>query len=379
MTFKPAQRIKHVRKSAVRRLYDRASPGSINLGLGEPDFQTPGFIRERAVDSIRQEFNGYTQNAGLGELRDKIATYHQPDFAATLTRDSVCVTSGVQEALFAIVMSIAEPGDEVLLPDPGFLAYPTLVDIAGATVTRYHLPAASRFLFDAASFDRAVTDRTKLVLVNSPSNPTGQTLSGKDLAFIAERLHGTGAYVVSDEIYRELHHGERPPSIAHYYDKTIVVSGLSKMMSMTGWRIGWAVGPDEAIGIVTVMHMYVSTCAATISQKAALAALTAEGRAGAEAMRIELMRRHDVMCRAIERELKLPYVSGDGAFYVMLDVSRYGRSEEVAESLLNSRVITVPGGAFGSHGEGYLRLSYSIETASIEEGIRRIADGLRLQ
>src|SRR5436853_740656 len=377
MAFIPATRIKNVRKSAIRRLYDSAPPGSIHLRLGEPDFQTPDVIRNRAVGAITEAFNGYTPNAGLADLRDAIAAYHQPDSIQSISRDSVCVTSGVQEAMFAVVMAFVEPGDEVLLPDPGFLAYPTVVEIAGGKVTRYEMPASRGFAFDPASFDRAVTERTKLVFVNSPSNPTGQSLTDDDFQFIAERLSGTGVWVVTDEIYRELHHGRRPPSLSSYYDKTIILSGLSKMMSMTGWRIGWVIGPEDVIASITVMHLYVTSCAATVSQKAASVAFTTEGRAATESMRRNLMDQHDVMTRAIERELKLPFVRGQGAFYIMLDVSKYGPSEEVAQALLNSRVITVPGSAFGAQGEGYLRLSYSIAPHLIEEGIGRIAEGLQ--
>ena len=292
------------------------------------------------------------------------------------TVDSVCVTNGVQEGLFAVVMAMAGPGDEVLLPDPGFLAYPSIVELSGAEAVYYPLPAAGGFAFDPGAFDRAVTDKTRLVFVSSPSNPTGRVLSRKDLQHIANRLAGTRAYVVADEIYRELYFGERPASIAEYYPNTILLSGLSKMMSMTGWRLGWVVGATEPIRNITVMHQYASSCASAISQKAAVAAFSPEGREATAAMREELERRGQIMARAIERVLGLPYVLGEGAFYIMLDVSKYGPSEDVAMQLLESRVITAPGGAFGSEGEGYLRLSFSVAAEQIEEGIRRIALGL---
>jgi aspartate/methionine/tyrosine aminotransferase len=194
--------------------------------------------------------------------------------------------------------------------------------------------------------------------------------------FIAGRLSRSGGYLLADEIYRDLYVDERPATISEFYDKTIIVSGLSKMMSMTGWRLGWAVGPEEVIRHVTVMHQYISTCTSAVTQKAALAAFTGEGRRETAAMRDELNRRGEVMARAIDRELQLPYVQGEGAYYIMLDVLRYGPSMETAMSLLDERVITVPGSAFGSEGEGYLRLSFSIEAPLIEEGIRRIAKGL---
>jgi len=376
MSFTPADRLKNVRKSATRRLYDSAPPGSINLGLGEPDFQTPAVVRREACRVINEELNGYTMNAGLLRLREHIAAYHAADSMAEYTADSVCVTNGVEEGLFAVVMALAGPGDEVLLPDPCFLAYPSIAEIAGTHATSYPLPAANRFGFDANAFDRAVTQKTKLVFVSSPSNPTGRVLSRKDLRHIAQRLDGSGIWVIADEIYRELYFDERPASIAEYYPNTIILSGLSKMMSMTGWRLGWVVGAVEPIRQITLMHQYASSCASAISQKAAVAAFTDEAQQATAEMREELGRRRDVMTAAIERELSLPYISGEGAFYVMLDVSRFGLSEKVAMGLLKFRVITTPGGAFGAQAEGYLRLSFSIKAEQIEEGIRRMATGL---
>jgi aspartate/methionine/tyrosine aminotransferase len=392
MTFKPAERLRNVTKSATRRLYDAALPGSINLGLGEPDFKTPDVIRAEACRVINEEHNGYTMNAGLLALRERIAEYHcdtAGDTAGGTARDTaretggqkftaanVCVTSGVEEGLFASVLAIAGPADEVLLPNPCFLAYPSIGEIAGASVTYYRMPAAKGFAFDADEFDRAVTDKTRLVLVLSPSNPTGRVLAREDLKHIADRLAGSGVYILSDEIYRELYFKDRPASIAEYYPNTIVLSGLSKMMSMTGWRLGWVVGPLEVVSHVTVMHQYACSCASTISQKAGIAAFTREAREATEGMRDELRWRGQAMARAIEREIKLPYVLGEGAFYIMLKVAGLGRSDDVAMALLEDRVITTPGGAFGSEGEGYLRLSFSIEPALIEEGIMRVARGL---
>jgi aspartate/methionine/tyrosine aminotransferase len=368
--------LKNVKKSATRRLYDSAPAGSINLGLGEPDFMTPEVIRREATRVINEERIGYTANAGLLALRERIAEYHSADLSSPLSPDSICVTTGAEEALFATVMTIAGPDDEVLLPDPCFNAYPTLVEIAGAKVTRYSMPASRGFEFDQKSFAEALTDKTKLVFIGSPSNPTGRVFGRDDLKFIADKLAGTNIYIVSDEIYRELYFDERPSSVSEFYDKSIIVTGLSKMMSMTGWRLGWIAGPEEVVRHITVMHQYVSTCASTVSQKAAIAVFTDEGRKATADIRDELRRRRDVAAGAIESHLKLPYIIGEGAYYVMLDVSRFGASEDVAWSLLKEKVITVPGSAFGAESEGYLRLSFSIEPSQVEEGIRRIASGL---
>lgn len=376
MAFVPSDRIKNVQKSATRRLYDAAPQGSINLGLGEPDFLTPEIVRGEAERVIREERLGYTPNAGLPALREKIAAYHSEGLKEAFGAASVCVTNGAEEALFAVMMALLNPGDEAALPDPGFSAYATIAEIAGAKVAPFAMPAAQGFQFDRASFANAITDKTRLALIVSPSNPTSRVIARDDLQFIAERLRGSEVYVIADEIYRELYFDERPASLSEFYDKTIIVSGLSKMMSMTGWRLGWAVANPEVIQYVTVMHQYISSCASAISQKAGLAAFTEEGRAATKAMRDELRHRRDVMAQAIERELGLPYVSGEGGFYIMLDVSQFGAAEEVAMRLLEERVITVPGDAFGAQGSGYLRLSFSIEPALIEEAIGRIARGL---
>ena len=376
MTFIPAERLKNVRKSVTRLLYDSAPPGSINLGLGEPDFPTPEVIRRAAVEFIEQGFVGYTPNAGILPLRSAIAAYHSEGRASAFSANQVCVMNGTEEALFAVVMTIAGPCDDVLLPDPCYLAYPPIAELAGARATYYRMPAAQGFTFDRESFEQAVTDKTKIVILLSPSNPTSRTIARDDLQFIAERLQGTNVYVVADEIYRELYFTERPATISEFYDRTIIVSGLSKSMSMTGWRLGWCVGPEEVIGHITVMHQYVSTCASGVSQRAAIAAFTDAGRKATAEMRDELKRRNDVMARAIERDLRLPFVQGEGAFYFMLDVSEFGPSMDTALRLLKHRVITVPGAAFGTESEGYLRLSFSIAPQLIEAGIRRIAAGL---
>ncbi|MFP5265476.1 MAG: pyridoxal phosphate-dependent aminotransferase [Blastocatellia bacterium] len=374
--FTPAERLRNVRKSATRALYDGAPAGSINLGLGEPDFPTPEIVRKEAVRVIEGEHIGYTPNAGILPLRECIARYHGEGLASPFAPDSVCVTNGSEEALFDVMMTIAGPGDEVLLPDPCYLAYPPIAEIAGAASKYYRMPREAGFTFDRESFSRAVTEKTKLVVVLSPSNPTSRVIARDDLQFIARRLEGSGAYVVADEIYRELYFYDRPHSVSEFYDNTIIVSGLSKNMSMTGWRLGWAVGPEEVIHHVTVMHQYVSTCASAVTQKAAIAAFGEGGRRATAHMRDELRRRNDAMARAIDRDLRLPYVQGEGAYYIMLDVSGFGPSMDTALALLGQGVITVPGSAFGAEAEGYLRLSFSIETPLIEEGIRRIGRGL---
>lgn len=390
--FQPARRLRGIEKSMIRQLFDRARAGSINLGLGEPDLPTPEVIRRAAVRVIQEEQNGYTTHAGLPALRELIAAAY-PQLSATTTTttggsaatttttpDNVIITAGSQEALYLALMTLVDEGDEVLLPDPGFVAYPTIVRMAGGRPVFYRLPARGAFAFDAEDFRRRLSPRTKAVIVVSPSNPTGRAFSRADFAAMADALRETDAYVISDEIYRDIYFGDaRPASISEHAhaSRSIVISGLSKSMSMTGWRIGWMCGASEVIKSALVLHGYVTTCASTISQKAALAAWTDE----AEATRIETRRifraRRDELMSLIARELNLRAVAPDGAFYLMLDVSAHGNSLEVAERLLEHGVITVPGSAFGSEGEGYLRLSFCADMPRLAEGVKRIKEALR--
>src|SRR5215813_6125952 len=258
----------------IRQVFDRARPGSINLGLGEPDLPTPDVIRRAAARIVIEEQNGYTSHAGLPTLREKVvSSYPYLDNNA----ERVIITAGSEEALYLTVMALIDEGDEVLLPNPGFVAYPAIIRMAGVVPAYYKLPAATNFSFDADDFRRALTPRTKVVVCISPSNPTGRVLSKEDLALIGEALRDHGAYLISDEIYRELYYGaERPASASDFYDRTIVIGGLSKSMSMTGWRLGWMCGDEAVIRAALILHGYVTTCASTVSQKSELAAWSDE-------------------------------------------------------------------------------------------------------
>jgi aspartate aminotransferase len=374
--FSPPKRLQGIEKSVIRQVFDRALPGSINLGLGEPDLPTPDVIRRAAVQAIIEEQNGYTPHAGLKTLREKIAADY-PHLEQNPER--VIVTAGSQEALYLALLSLVDEGDEVLLPNPGFVAYPTIVKMAGGVAKFYRLPRKNGFAFDADEFRRALSPQTKVVVCISPSNPTGRTLSRDDLSFIADAVREHGAYLISDEIYRELYYTpERPQSAATFFDRTIVISGLSKSMSMTGWRLGWIGGEEAVIKAALVLHGYVTTCASTVSQKASLVAWSEEAEAARAGFRDTFRTRRDHLLRLIESELGLRAVTPDGAFYTMLDVSEFGSSMKVAEALLEQRVVTVPGAAFGSESEGFLRVSFCADRETLEEGVRRIKRGLEV-
>ena len=368
--FSLPKRLQGIEKSVIRQVFDRALPGSLNLGLGEPDLPTPDVIRRAAVRIIEEEQNGYTTHAGLPALRDKIASDY-PHLEGKAER--VIVTAGSQEALYLALLTLVDEGDEVLLPNPGFVAYPTIVRMAGGVSNFYCLPSDKDFSFDIEDFRRALTPRTKVVVCISPSNPTGRALSTNDVRALADAVKDHGAYLISDEIYRELYYGEeRPESASSYYDRTIVISGLSKSMSMTGWRLGWMAGDPSVIQSALVLHGYVTTCASAVSQKASLVAWSDEAELARASFRKTFKERRDHLLELINSELGLRAVTPDGAFYTMVDVSKFGSSMKVAEALLAERVITVPGSAFGSESEGFLRVSFCADLDALTEGVRRM-------
>lgn len=373
--FEPARRLRGIQKSRIRQAFDLAPPDSINLGLGEPDLPTPEVIRRAAARVIADEQNGYTSHAGLSSLREHVAADYLPLQA---TPEHVIITAGSQEALYLALMTLVDEGDEVLLPDPGFVAYPTIVRMAGGRPTFYRLPAASGFSFDAEEFCRRLTPHTRVVVCISPSNPTGRVLSRDDLGAMAKALRDTNAYVLSDEIYRDLYYTEaRPASISEFFpERTLIIGGLSKSMSMTGWRLGWLCGDKQVVSSALVLHGYITTCASTVSQKAALASWTAEAEEARQAFRQTFRLRRDHLLNLLSSQIGSRAIVPDGAFYVMTDMSAYGDSTQVAERLLENGVITVPGVAFGREGEGFLRLSFCADQCILTEGVRRMRDAL---
>jgi len=373
--FQPPQFLRSIVRSPIRAITDRAKPGDISFGLGEPDLPTPDVIRRAAVRAIQEERNGYTLQAGLPALRELVASNYPH---LNLAIDQVIITAGSQEAMYLALMCLVEAGDEVLIPNPGFVAYPTIAQMAGGSSTYYQLPASRDFSFDLDDFKRKVTPKTKVVVCTSPSNPTGRTLTSEELRAMAQAIEdsGSGAFVISDEIYRDLYYtGERPASISEFYPRTIVISGLSKSTCMTGWRLGWILGDAAVLRAAHLLHGYVTTCASTISQKAALAAWSDEADAARQQIRATFQQRRDHLLSALRGE-GFRCVTPDGAFYTMVDVAQYGTSLEVAEAMLGTGVVTVPGSAFGSEGEGFLRCSFCADLPVLTEGVARMGKAL---
>lgn len=349
-------------------------PDSINFGLGEPDLPTPDFLRREAARITVEEQNGYTSHPGIPALRTKIAEQY-PHLNLPMT--GVVVTCGSQEAMTDAFMCCVDEGDEVLLPDPSFPAYDACTRIAQGNPVYYRLPGDKEFAFDIEEFRSKITPNTKAAVVISPSNPTGKIMTADDYRQIADALDGTGIWLLSDEIYSDLYFGERPHSASEFYDRTIILSGLSKSLSMTGWRLGWAACSDpEMINAIQVLHGFTTVCTSTITQKASLLAWTDEAEAAKQHARDVYRKRGEFLVDLFDKELGLKATSPEGAFYTMLDVRALGDDMEIAEKCLQNRVVTVPGVAFGQEAKGFLRISFCNTEERMAEGVRRMKEAL---
>ena len=374
-SFRVPKRLQGVAPTLIRQIFERALPDSINFGLGEPDLPTPQFLREEAARVTLEEQNGYTSHAGLLPLREKIVESYPH---LNLAPNQVCVMVGSQEAMTAAFLAIVDEGDEVLIPNPSFPAYENCVRVSGGEPVFYRLPADKDFAFDIEEFKSKITPKTRAAVVISPSNPTGKIFTENDLRQIAEVLKDTGIYLISDEIYSDLYFtGEKPRSASEFYDRTIIVSGLSKSLSMTGWRVGWVASTQtDVIKAALTIHGFLTVCTSTISQKASLLGWTPEAeQAKAEAREI-YRRRGEFLIDLLQKELGLRGTSPEGAFYTMLDVRPLGDDLEIAERFLQNRVITVPGIAFGSEAKGFLRVSFCNPEERMAEGVRRMKEAL---
>ena len=369
------RRLRDVQPTLIRQIFERALPDSINFGLGEPDLPTPQFLRQEAARVTLDEQNGYTNHAGLLPLREKIAEQYPH---LNLQPNQVCVTVGSQEAMTAAFLAMIDDGDEVLIPNPSFPAYENCVKIAGGSPVYYRLPAEKDFGFEIEEFKSKITPQTKVAVVISPSNPTGKIFTPEDLQQIADVLKDTGIYLISDEIYSDLYFtAEKPRSASEFYDKTIIVSGLSKSLSMTGWRVGWAASSQtDVIKATLTLHGFLTVCTSTISQKASLLGWTEEAEKSKAEAREIYKKRGEFLIDILDKELGLRGTSPEGAFYTMLDVRSLGDDLEIAEKFLSNRVITVPGIAFGSEAKGFLRVSFCNPEARMAEGVRRMKEAL---
>ena len=372
------QRIQSLKPSGIRKFFDilEEMTDAISLGIGEPDFVTPWHIRDAGIYSLERGHTKYTSNAGMLQLRREIAAYLnrrfdlQYDYAG-----QILVTVGGSEAIDLALRVLLDPGDEVIVPTPSFVCYGPLAEMAGGVPKYLKLKAENQFRLTPEELRGAITEKTKVLVLPFPSNPTGGTMERKDLEAIAEVLRDTGVMILSDEIYAELTYGRRhvsPANLTELYDRTVVVNGFSKSHAMTGWRMGYVCAPHPIIASMTKLHQFGIMSAPTTSQYAAVEAMR-NGDADIEHMREEYDCRRRYLVENLNR-IGLTCFEPKGAFYVFPDVRSTGLScEEFCERfLLEEKVAVIPGTAFGPGGEGFVRACYAASMKDIAEAVARM-------
>ncbi len=372
-----------IKPSGIRKFFDIAAEMDdvISLGVGEPDFQTPWHIRQAGIKSLQDGKTKYTSNWGILDLRKAVSDYMKSSIGCEYDpKSEVLISVGGSEAIDAAVRAIVGHGDEVLIVQPSFVCYEPIVRLAGGVPVIISTKVENEFRLTAEELKSHITDRTKLLILPYPGNPTGAIMERDDLEAIAEVLRGTSIAVISDEIYSELTYtGNRHESIASLdgmQERTVVINGFSKTYSMTGWRLGFACGPEPILAQMTKIHQFAIMSAPTTSQYAAIEALK-NGRPDIEAMVEEYDMRRRLMVDGFN-SLGLECFEPKGAFYAFPSIKSTGlSSEEFCERLLYSKkVAIVPGNAFGESGEGYVRASYCYSVDHIKEAIRRIGEFL---
>ena len=375
-----SDRIVALKPSGIRKFFDIVSEmdDAISLGVGEPDFDTPWHIRDEGIYSLEKGRTFYTSNAGLKELREEICNYLKRKQGLTYDpAKEVLITVGGSEAIDIGLRAVLNPGDEVLIPQPSFVSYEPCAIMAGGVPVIIELKAENEFRLTAQELENAITDKTKVLVLPFPNNPTGAIMEKKDLEAIAEVIKRHDILVMSDEIYAELTYKEKHVSIAEIegmQERTILINGFSKAYAMTGWRLGYACGPKEIMQQMVKIHQFAIMCAPTISQYAAVEALR-NGDGDVQEMRTAYNQRRRYLMDAFRR-MDLECFEPFGAFYVFPCIKEFGMtSEQFAERFLaEEKVAVVPGTAFGDCGEGYLRISYAYSLDNLKLAIGKLAD-----
>ena len=378
--------VETIKPSGIRKFFDIVSEmkDAISLGVGEPDFDTPWHIRDEGIYALSKGKTFYTSNAGLKELREEICNYlkRKQNIQYNPLKE-VIVTVGGSEAIDIGLRAIVNAGDEVIIPQPAYVSYEPCTILAGAKPVIINLKAENEFRLTAEELENAITDKTKVLILPFPNNPTGAIMEREDLEKIAEVIRKHDIYVMSDEIYSELTYKGEHVSIASIegmQERTILINGFSKAYAMTGWRLGYACGPEAIIKQMTKIHQFAIMCAPTTSQYAAVEALK-NGEADVKMMRQAYNQRRRFLLNAF-KEMNLECFEPFGAFYVFPCIKEFGMtSEEFATRFLEEeKVAAVPGNAFGESGEGYLRISYAYSLDNLKiamERFKRFVDKLR--
>ncbi len=373
-----ADTIVNIKPSGIRKFFDLVSEmkDAISLGVGEPDFDTPWHIRDEGIYSLERGRTFYTSNAGLKELKEEIANYLRRRVHVDYDdRHEVLVTVGGSEAIDMAMRVMLNPGEEVLIPQPSYVSYEPCTIMAGGKPVIIELKAENEFRLTPEELLEHITDKTKLLVLPFPNNPTGAIMEQKDLEAIAKVIIEKDLYVLSDEIYSELTYKEDHVSIASIpgmQERTILINGFSKAYAMTGWRLGYACGPRNIIEQMTKLHQYAIMCAPTTSQYAAVEALR-NGDDDVAMMREAYNQRRRYLVHAF-KEMGLECFEPYGAFYIFPCIKEFGMtSEEFASRfLMEEKVAVVPGTAFGDCGEGFLRISYAYSLENLKEALGRM-------
>ena len=373
-----SQKIEEVKPSGIRKFFDIVSEraDAISLGVGEPDFDTPWHIREEGIYSLEKGRTFYTSNSGLMELREEICRYlHRKQGLVYQPQTDVFITVGGSEAIDVAFRVMLDPGDEVLIPQPSYVSYQPCAYMAGGEPKVIELKAENEFKLTRQELEEAITDKTKILVLPFPNNPTGSVMTKEELEALVDVIIEHDIFVLSDEIYSELTYCGDHVSIASLpgmKERTIVINGFSKAYAMTGWRLGYAAGPTEIISQMIKLHQFAIMCAPTTSQYAAVEALR-NGDDDVAYMREAYNERRRYLMHRF-KEMGLSCFEPFGAFYVFPCIKEFGMSsEEFAERLLEEEnVAVVPGTAFGDSGEGFLRISYAYSLEALKEALARI-------
>lgn len=376
-----AKRIAGVERSMIRYMFDKAQHLNgndlVHLEIGEPDYDTPTHVLDAANEAVRDGATHYTSNAGIPELRSAIAKKTERDNGVWFDpKSEITVTVGAMEALHLALLTITEPGDEVIIPSPAWPNYETQAILAGGTPVDVPLDAAEGFQLDTDALINQISENTAAVILCSPSNPTGQVLNAADVRAVAEVAADHGAYVIADEVYEGLVYGKAKEAIASQVsdpEMVLSVNSVSKKYAMTGWRLGWLAGAEQVIQAVTKIHESTTACASAPSQHAALEAISGV-QEPFEEMKASFHERRDYVFSRISAIDGIWCPKPEGAFYAFVDMRSVNESSlEVAESLLYDHgVVVAPGGGFGDAGEGFIRLSFANSLEQLELGLDRI-------
>lgn len=373
-----SKKVVQIQPSGIRKFFDIVSEmdDAISLGVGEPDFDTPWHIREEGIYSLEKGRTIYTSNAGLMELRNEICNYiHRRLHVSYDPKKEVMVTVGGSEAIDIALRAMLDPGDEVLVPQPSYVSYVPCVTLADGVPVIIELQEADEFKLTKQQLLDHITDKTKILILPFPNNPTGSIMTAEDLSDIVDVIMEKDLYVISDEIYSELTYGSDHVSIASFpgmKERTILINGFSKSFAMTGWRLGFATGPRNIMEQMIKIHQFAIMCAPTTSQYAAIEALK-NGAADVETMKESYNERRRFLLKAL-RDMGFDCFEPFGAFYVFPSIKKFGMtSDEFANRLLQEeKLAVVPGTAFGDSGEGFLRISYAYSIEELKTALERM-------